>query len=98
LWQRILSSLLIASAFVATAHAAPANYPVLETTMPTAKTGSVLSAVDFFKQTAPLICLIVATKDDDALKHHKDVFEGSAVAITPTLALTNCISSTSVRR
>jgi serine protease Do len=90
LLRHILSSLLIASAFAATAQAAPANYPALETTMPIAKTGSALSAVDFFRQTAPSIYLIVAAKDDDALKHHKDVLEGSAVAITPTLALTNC--------
>jgi serine protease Do len=90
--RRFLSSLLIAPALVAPAHAAPRNtaYPAMETTMPSAKAGSALSAVDFFKQTAPSIYLIVAAKDDNALKHHKDVFEGSAVAITPTLALTNC--------
>jgi serine protease Do len=90
--RRILSSLLIAPALVAPAHAAPRNtaYPAMETTMPSANAGSALSAVDFFKQTAPSIYLIVAAKDDNALKHHKDVFEGSAVAITPTLALTNC--------
>jgi serine protease Do len=58
--------------------------------MPSAKIGAALSAVDFFKQTAPSIYLIVAAKDEDALKHHKDVYEGSAVAISPTLALTNC--------
>jgi len=90
--RRFLSSVLIASTLAAQAHAAPRNtpYPAMETTMPSAKTGAALSAVDFFKQTAPSIYLIVAAKDDDALKHHKDVLEGSAVAITPTLALTNC--------
>jgi serine protease Do len=90
--RRFLSSLLIAPALVALAHAAPRNtaYPAMETIMPSANAGSALSAVDFFKQTAPSIYLIVAAKDDNALKHHKDVFEGSAVAITPTLALTNC--------
>ena len=88
--RRLLSSVLLAASLAAIAQAAPANYPALETAMPTAQTGSALSAVDFFKQTAPSIYLIVAAKDDDALKHHKDVYEGSAVAITPTLALTNC--------
>jgi len=88
--RRFLFSAFIATSLAVTAHAAPANYPALDTSMPPAKTGAALSAVDFFKQTAPSIYLIVAAKDDDALKHHKDVYEGSAVAITPTLALTNC--------
>ena len=82
--RRFLSSVLVAYALAAPAHAAPRNtaYPAMETTMPSAMTGAALSAVDFFKQTAPSIYLIVAAKDDDALKHRKDVFEGSAVAIT----------------
>ena len=88
--RRFLSSVLFAASLAATAHAAPANYPKLETAMPTASSGPVLSAVDLFKQTAPSIYLIVAAKDDAALKEGKGVYEGSAVAITPTLALTNC--------
>ncbi|HEX4504461.1 MAG TPA: S1C family serine protease [Alphaproteobacteria bacterium] len=58
--------------------------------MPAASTGAVLSAVDLFKQTAPSIYLIVAAKDDAAFKARKGVYEGSAVAITQTQALTNC--------
>jgi S1-C subfamily serine protease len=88
---RRLSVIVFAVALTVTAaHAAPANYPALDAAMPSARSGAALSAVDFFKQTAPSIYLIVAAKDDDALKHHKDVYEGSAVAITPNLALTNC--------
>jgi len=72
------------------AAAAPATYPKLETPMPVANAGPILSAVDLFKQTAPSIYLIVAAKDDAALRAHKGVYEGSAVAITKNLALTNC--------
>jgi len=90
-FHRLFVSFLVGALTLATtAHAAPASYPALETSMPSTKTGSAHSAVDFFKQTAPSIYLIVAAKDEDALKHHKNVYEGSAVAISPTLALTNC--------
>ena len=58
--------------------------------MPVASTGPVVPATDFFRQTSPSVYLIEAAKDGAALRHHKNVYEGSAVAITPTLALTNC--------
>ena len=58
--------------------------------MPSANSGPILSAVDLFKQTAPSIYLIVAAKDDAAFRERKGIYEGSAVAITPNLALTNC--------
>lgn len=86
--MRFLPVLLLAVS--TTAHAAPANYPKLETPMPGASNGPALSAVDLFKQTAPSIYLIVAAKDDAALRARKGVYEGSAVAITPSTALTNC--------
>ncbi len=87
--RRSLLSVFIAL-LAGTVHAAPANYPKLETAMPAAASGPALSAVDLFKRVSPSIYLIVAAKDDAALRQHKGVFEGSAVAITPTLALTNC--------
>lgn len=86
--MRFLTALLLAVSF--TAHAATANYPKLESPMPAASTGPVLSAVDLFKQTAPSIYLIVAAKDEAAFRARRGVYEGSAVAITPNLALTNC--------
>jgi S1-C subfamily serine protease len=58
--------------------------------MPSAQAGPAMEAVDIYKRTAPSIYLITAAKDDEALKRGKAVYEGSAVAITPTLALTNC--------
>jgi len=80
------------SALSGTAQAASSktNYPKLETAMPAAMTGPVSSAVDIFKKTSPSIYLIVAAKNAEGLKRGKDVYEGSAVAISPTLALTNC--------
>jgi len=67
---------LIASALAVSAHAAPRNtaYPVLETTMPSRRPARSSSAVDFFKQTAPSNLLIVAAKDDDALKHTRTFY------------------------
>jgi serine protease Do len=84
--------LFTAAACAGTAHAASrkSNYPKLETAMPAAVTGPVSTAVDIFKKTSPSIYLIVAAKNAEGLKRGKDVYEGSAVAITPTLALTNC--------
>ena len=88
---RILLGLLIAATSFGTADAASrATYPALETAMPAARTGAALPAVDIFKQTSPSIYLIVAAKDEATLKRGRSVYEGSAVAITPTLALTNC--------
>jgi S1-C subfamily serine protease len=58
--------------------------------MPAAKTGAAIPAVDIFKLTSPSIYLIVAAKDDETLKRGKSIYEGSAVAITETTALTNC--------
>lgn len=75
---------------VGNAYAAPANYPKLDIDMPAAGAGPALSAVDFFKQVSPSIYLIEAAKDEPSLADDDDVYEGSAVAITPTLALTNC--------
>jgi serine protease Do len=66
------------------------SYPALETAMPAPRTGAILPAVDIFKQTAPSIYLIVAAKDEAAMKRGRSIYEGSAVAITPTTALTNC--------
>jgi S1-C subfamily serine protease len=80
----------LSASLAGVSHAAPANYPKLETPMPAASSGPVLSAVDLFKQTAPSIYLIMAAKDDAAFKERKGVYEGSAVAITQNLALTNC--------
>src|ERR1051326_4152615 len=87
---RLLPALLLAASFAGAAHAAPANYPKLDTPMPAASSGPVLSAVDLFKQTAPSIYLIMAAKDDAAFRSRKGLYEGSAVAITQNLALTNC--------
>lgn len=83
---------LCGSAFAGVAGATPRNaaYPALETVMPVALKGPALQAVDIFKQTSPSIYLIVSAKDDATLKRGKGIYEGSAVAITPTLALTNC--------
>jgi S1-C subfamily serine protease len=88
--RRLLPVLLIAASWASGSHAAPVSYPKLDIAMPQASSGPVLSAVDFFKQISPSIYLIVAAKDEQALKERDDVYEGSAVAITPTLALTNC--------
>ncbi len=83
-------------AFVGDAGAArkpadkPAKYPVLDAPMPSAKSGPSMTAVNLFKQASPSVYLIVAAKSEEALKSGKSVYEGSAVAITPTLALTNC--------
>ena len=89
--RRLFPVLLIAASCAATGQAAaPIGYPKLDIEMPQASSGPVLSAVDFFKQISPSIYLIVAAKDEQALKERDDVYEGSAVAITPTLALTNC--------
>lgn len=91
--RRSFSVLLLLVPFAAgtaTASSRPANYPALETAMPAAKTGAALPAVDIFKQTSPSIYLIVSAKNDATLKRGKSIYEGSAVAITPTLALTNC--------
>ena len=73
----------------ASAARAP-KYPALELAMPAARSGSALAAVDLFKTVSPSIYLIVAAKDETTLKRMKSVYEGSAVAISPTLALTNC--------
>jgi serine protease Do len=88
----LLSNMLIAVSLAGIAQAAPSksNYPKLETAMPAAITGPVSTAVDIFKKTSPSIYLIVAAKNEEGLKRGKGVYEGSAVAITPTLALTNC--------
>ncbi len=86
--MRFLPAFLLAVSFAA--HADPAEYPKLQTPMPPANTGPALSAVDLYKQTAPSIYLIVAAKDEAAFKARKGVYEGSAVAITQNLALTNC--------
>lgn len=58
--------------------------------MPVPKGGPRMTAVNLFKQASPSVYLIVAAKSEAALKDGKSVYEGSAVAITPTLALTNC--------
>ena len=55
-----------------------------------AQAGAAMQASDLFKAVAPSIYLIVAAKDQDTFKRGKSMYEGSAVAITPTLALTNC--------
>ena len=65
-------------------------YPALEIPLPIAQTGSAMPAADLFKLVAPSIYLIVAAKDPETFKRGKSLYEGSAVAITPTLALTNC--------
>ncbi len=91
--RRVFLSLVVfASALAAPADASSrkANYPALETTMPAALGGPALRAVDIFKQASPSIYLIVSAKDDDTLRRGKSIYEGSAVAISPTLALTNC--------
>jgi S1-C subfamily serine protease len=49
-----------------------------------------MNAVNLFKQASPSVYLVVAAKSEAALESGKSVNEGSAVAITPTLALTNC--------
>jgi serine protease Do len=67
-----------------------AKYPTLDLVMPAARSGSALPAVDLFKTVSPSIYLIVAAKDETTLKRLKSVYEGSAVAISPTRALTNC--------
>jgi S1-C subfamily serine protease len=87
---RLFPAFFVAASLAGAAQAAPANYPKLETPMPAASTGPVLSAVDLFKQTAPSIYLIMAAKDDAAFRSRKGLYEGSAVAITQNLALTNC--------
>jgi S1-C subfamily serine protease len=66
------------------------KYPGLDAPMPAAKGGPSMTAVNLFKQASPSVYLIVAAKNEEALKSGKSVYEGSAVAITPTLALTNC--------
>lgn len=87
----IATGLLCAAALsVSDADARGAKYPALDIAMPAAGTGPALPAVDLFKAVSPSIYLIVAAKDEQALKRMKSVYEGSAVAITPTLALTNC--------
>jgi S1-C subfamily serine protease len=68
----------------------PTKYPELDAAMPAPKTGPTLNAVNLFKQVSPSVYLIVAAKSEAALESGKSVYEGSAVAITPTLALTNC--------
>jgi len=87
---RLFPACLLVASLAGTAQAAPTSYPRLETPMPAANAGPILSAVDLFKQTAPSIYLIVAAKDDAAFRARKGVYEGSAVAITQNLALTNC--------
>jgi serine protease Do len=87
---RLFQAFLLAASLGGPAQAAPANYPQLETPMPAPNSGPVLSAVDLFKQTAPSIYLIMAAKDDAAFRSRKGLYEGSAVAITQNLALTNC--------
>jgi S1-C subfamily serine protease len=72
------------------ASASPANYSKPAIAMPAATGGPALSAVDFFKRISPSVYLIEAAKDAAALRDKDEVYEGSAVAITPTLALTNC--------
>jgi S1-C subfamily serine protease len=67
-----------------------AKYSALDLAMPAARSGSTLPAVDLFKTVSPSIYLIVAAKDEKTLKQLKSVYEGSAVAISSTLALTNC--------
>jgi S1-C subfamily serine protease len=89
--QRFFVGLIAACAVISGAQAASrANYPALETIMPAPKTGAAIPAVDIFKLTSPSIYLIVAAKDDETLKRGKSIYEGSAVAITETTALTNC--------
>jgi len=68
----------------------PAKYPELDAVMPSPKGGPTMNAVNLFKQASPSVYLVVAAKSEAALKDGKSVYEGSAVAITPTLALTNC--------
>jgi S1-C subfamily serine protease len=68
----------------------PAKYPELDAAMPAPKGGPTMTAVNLFKQVSPSVYLIVAAKSEAALQSGKSVYEGSAVAITPTLALTNC--------
>jgi S1-C subfamily serine protease len=89
---RFFLSLVIAGIAFGSAHAASrtASYPALETVMPAPRTGAILPAIDIFKQTSPSIYLIVAAKDDAAMKRGRSIYEGSAVAITQNLALTNC--------
>lgn len=72
------------------AAARAAKYPALELPVPAAQAGPAMQAVDIFKAVSPSIYLIVAAKDEKTLKRMKSVYEGSAVAITPSLALTNC--------
>ncbi len=66
------------------------GYPALDQAMPAAQAGRPLPAVDIFAHVSPSIYLLVAAKDAETLQRGRAVYEGSAVAITPTLALTNC--------
>jgi hypothetical protein len=59
---RLFPACLLIASLAGTAQATSASYPRLETPMPTANAGPILSAVDLFKQTAPSIYLIVAAK------------------------------------
>ena len=90
--QRFFVGLAIVSILFGTAHAASkvAPYSSFDTAMPAALAGPELKAVDIFKRTSPSIYLIVAAKNDAAMKRGKSLYEGSAGAITSTLALTNC--------
>ncbi len=90
--QRFLIGLALVSALSGTAQAASkvAPYSSFDTAMPAPLAGPELKAVDIYKRTSPSIYLIVAAKNDAAMKRGKSLYEGSAVAITPTLALTNC--------
>ena len=90
--MRFLAAALSCAALLvpAAAMAAASKYPALNAAMPTARAGRPLAAVDLFKAASPSIYQIVAAKDETTLKRMKRVYMGSAVAITPNLALTNC--------
>jgi len=85
-----IGTLIVMGCAAASAAARGPKYPALDLAMPAAQSGPALPAVDLFKTVSPSIYLIVAAKDERTLKRMKSVYEGSAVAISPTLALTNC--------
>jgi serine protease Do len=84
---------LLGAAVLVTGHAADARalkYPALDIAMPAAQGGPVLAAAELFKTVSPSIYVIVAAKNSEAMERGKSVYEGSAVAIAPNRALTNC--------
>ena len=88
--QRVVTLILAVGWATSALAASRTPYSSFDAEMPAALAGPSMEAVDIYKRTAPSIYLIVAAKNDETMKRGKSVYEGSAVAITPTLALTNC--------